>query len=383
MALKFGRMSAIPPVDLRPSPTDAPARALGLLVDGHPSLCQFAGAVGTSPCDGDTMFSVASISKLVVATLALQCCERGELDLETDVRSILSPLCPIAHPRHPSAPISLRHLLTHTAGLRDDESALKPGPWRSPGRDCDVSLASYVCARFASRGANALSWSYEPPGAAAYHYSNFGFALAGLVLETVTGTPLPPLARSRVFTPLGMNRSAFLIAELDELPAGGGGQSPVVAVPHGPGGEPLGLYGVAEYPAASLRASLTDILRFLGAIVAAASATDAVPADPALPPRILSPASVAAMLPATFTGGLAWWGRDADYGEKRPGVWARCWSHGGFMDGIRTHVHLWPGTGVGGRGSAAVVLLQNGEGPYYAVVDEAVAALQAAEVLRP
>jgi len=167
-----------------------------------------------------------------------------------------------------------------------------------------------------------------------------------------------------------MTRSAFLIAEIDELPASREGHRPVVAVPHGGDGEPLGLYGVAEYPAAALRASLGDVLRFVGAIAAAAAA-DPAASGSASPPRILARASVEAMLPASFTSGLAWWGRDAAYGERRPGVWARCWSHGGFMDGVRTHVHLWPDTG------AAVVLLQNGEGSYYAVIDDAVAALQA------
>ena len=360
-------MASLPPVDLRVNPTGAPARALGVLVGGVPRLCEFAGAVGTSVCNSETMFSVASISKLVVATLALQCCERGELDLDGDIRVVLSPICQLAHPRHPTAPISMRHLLTHTAGPRDDESALKPGPWRAAGRDCGVSLASYISTRLASRGADAVPWSCKAPGAAPYSYSNFGFALAGLVLETVTGQRLPGLARSRIFEPLGMSRSAFLIAEIDELPASSEGLRPVVAIPHSSDGEPLGLYGVAEYPAAALRASLADVLRFLGAISASAAA------DPAAPGScILSRASVEAMLPATFAGGLAWWGRDAAYGERRPGVWARCWSHGGFMDGVRTHVHLWPDTGV------AVVLLQNGEGPYYAVIDDAVGVIQAA-----
>ncbi len=56
--------------------------------------------------------------------------------------------------------------------------------------------------------------------------------------------------------------------------------------------------------------------------------------------RLLAPASIALikMLPPDFRGGLAWWGRDASYGERRGQVR----SHGGFMEGVRTHVHLWP-----------------------------------------
>ena len=60
------------------------------------------------------------------------------------------------------------------------------------------------------------------------------------------------------------------------------------------------------------------------------------------------------MLPPTFTNGLAWWGRDASYGVRTGGVWA----HGGCMQGVRTHVYLWPARRV------SVVVLTNGEGSY-------------------
>ena len=71
-------------------------------------------------------------------------------------------------------------------------------------------------------------------------------------------------------------------------------------------------------------------------------------------PALLSPSSLAEMLPPTFTNGLAWWGRDASYGVRTGGVWA----HGGCMQGVRTHVYLWPARRV------SVVVLTNGEGSY-------------------
>ena len=64
--------------------------------------------------------------------------------------------------------------------------------------------------------------------------------------------------------------------------------------------------------------------------------------------------SLRELLPDSFIGGLAWWGRDAAYGEKTD---LAVWSHGGFMQGVRTHVHLWP------RERAAVV------GPGFAAAD--------------
>ena len=88
--------------------------------------------------------------------------------------------------------------------------------------------------------------------------------------------------------------------------------------------------------------------------------------------RLLAPASIALMLPPDFRGGLAWWGRDASYGERRGEVW----SHGGFMEGVRTHVHLWPNHRVG------VVLLQNGEADYSGAMDALKRAVVGAVIAR-
>ena len=73
---------------------------------------------------------------------------------------------------------------------------------------------------------------------------------------------------------------------------------------------------------------------------------------------LLSRASLEEMLPRNFKNGLAWWGCDASYGVRSGGVWA----HGGFMQGVRTHVYLWP------ERSVSVVVLTNGEDDYLRAV---------------
>ena len=108
-------------------------------------------------------------------------------------------------------------------------------------------------------------------------------------------------------------------------------------------------------PAAGLRSTAHDLLLLLAAFTG----------DPAAC-SLLSASSVASMLPASGAGGLAWWGHDATYGEKD----TRCvvWAHGGFMDGMRSHVYLYP------RQQLGIVLVQNGEAPY----EDAVRAIRAA-----
>ena len=335
-------------------PKHTPAFAVGAVLRDAVVLQHADGAAAGAPCSAvDTIFSVASISKLVLAVLTLQCGERGEILLDEDVNARLPPGCRATHPAHPGAAITPRMLLQHRSGLRDDESALHPGLYRTAGGDCPVTLAAYVSGRLGDPGL----WSAALPGDAAYHYSNAGMTLLGAFLEAAcAGRTVAALARERVFQPLGMSCSAFTLAE---LPPGSR-----IAEPHGDTGKPLGLYGVAEYPAAGLRSTVHDLLLFAAQFTA----------PPGCDTALLRAASREAMLPPDYVGGLAWWGLDASYGEGYPGVW----THGGFMQGVRSHLYLWP------RQRTALVYMQNGEGDYDDVVDAAKQAIiDAADALDP
>jgi CubicO group peptidase (beta-lactamase class C family) len=351
--------------DLAPA-RGTPSRCVGAVLLDRVILSQSAGC-----CADDTLFAVASISKLVTAVVALQCAERGELSLDEDVNTKLPAACRAAHPRHAGAPLTPRMLLQHRSGLCDDESALHVGPWRTAGGDCPASLEAYVAARFAAPDAASALWHPLPPGAAPYHYSNLGITLLALFIQAAVGggASVATLARERIFTPLGMSRSAFLLSETHALVAaaaaeGGSAGRVALAAPHGADGAPLAPYGVAEWPAAGLRMPLSDLLRFAAQFTCEHACA------------ILTPASRAAMLPPGCAAGLAWWGRDATYGEKDRVC--DVWAHGGFMDGIRSHIYLYP------RQRLALALMQNGEACYEDAVAAAEAALVgAAEVLDP
>lgn len=307
-----------------------PAVAAAVVAEGQLIFSAAAGSAAGVPCSVDeTMFLTASISKTFTAIACLQACERGELDIDADCGQYVSQ--PVRSPHFKGTKLTVRHLLQHRSGLCDDESALLPGRWRTEHADCETSLDTYVRSRLLP-GGDAFTprlWSAAaPPGAASYHYSNAGFALAGWVLEAATGRPLWQLAEERIFAPLGMTRSAFTLAEA-RAPG-------TLAAPTPPGHH----YGVAEYPAAALRSTAGDLAKYLLALTA-----EACP--------LLRPASRAQLLPESFRGGLAWWGRDATYGERDSR--SQVWSHGGFMQGVRTHVHLWP------LKRAALVVLTNGE----------------------
>ena len=359
------------------------------------------------PCDAErTVFLAASITKTLVAALAAQCAERGELDLDADVSdAYLLPggLDAVRSAHFPGVPLTCRALLTHRSGLRDDEAGLRRGsPFRTERADWGDSggLREYARRRFGSSAvaaehrAGLLSpaalWCDSEEagvGAAPYHYSNAGMTLAGLVIELAARRPLAELAAERVFAPLGMTRSTLTLAAARAMEAAG--DAPL-AVPHAAAARPDGgaaaidHYGVAEWPAAQLRSSAVDLGRFLAALSGgagccplfrSAAAFELMLPTPPPPPPPPPPSGHAGGGGGGggWCGALAWWGADATYGGAGPEPWrggARCWSHGGFMEGVRTHAYLWPeeagGAGCGGGGGVycGAVVLTNGEACY-------------------
>lgn len=325
-----------------------PSIVVALVQDGGVVHSGAAGEVAGVKADAErSVFMTASISKLMNAVLCMQMVERDELELDRDIDEYLG--IAIRNPNFPDLPVTARSLLTHTSGLVDNElavngSRLDDGSlvarWKVMGADCPATLESYVRERLLPNTAESI-WSLRaPPGEARYHYSNAGATLLGWVIERASGQSLPQLAQERIFDVVGMPRSKYTLAESLGLP------DVDLAVPHSwpPGAdclEPVGHYGLAELPAAGLRSTAMDLARFLQEFTGAEN-------------RLLSPSSIAEMFPADFRRGLAWWGQDATYGPRRPGIW----EHGGCMEGVRTHIYLYP------EHKAGIVVLTNAECQY-------------------
>jgi CubicO group peptidase (beta-lactamase class C family) len=182
--------------------------AVGVVRDG--SLAWFYGHgvanIGSgTPVDENTVFRIASITKTFTAIAVLQLWERGLVDLDAPANDYLRDyrLVP-ANAAFRAA--TLRHLLTHTAGVRAvrrPTDLLRPAlGWSAPvGRS--PSLAEYY------RGG--LRVDFEP--GTKWAYSNHGFATLGQIVEDVSGLPLERYLRERVFTPLGMESSDLVRSE--------------------------------------------------------------------------------------------------------------------------------------------------------------------------
>jgi CubicO group peptidase (beta-lactamase class C family) len=154
---------------------------------------------GGQPVTPSTLFHMASVTKPFVATAVMQLVEEGKVHLDSLVTRYLSYF----RMRDPRSPvITVRQVLTHTAGLPD----VTDYGWGAPEYD-DGALERYL------RGL-ADSGLIAPPGDR-WAYSNIGFeVLAGLV-ATVSGRPFEDYVRERILRPLGMSKSTLLMTDLD------------------------------------------------------------------------------------------------------------------------------------------------------------------------
>lgn len=143
------------------------------------------------PVDPDTLFQIGSITKTFNATAVMRLVEAGRLDLEAPVRRYL-PELRLAD-ASATERVTLRHLLTHTAGFVGDDFTDTGGG--------DDALARYV--------AYMRDLPQVTPPGALFSYCNSGFVLAGRVIEVVTGQTFEQAIRRLVLEPLSMTDSTF------------------------------------------------------------------------------------------------------------------------------------------------------------------------------
>ncbi len=144
--------------------------------------------------DAGTAFRIASMTKNMTALAILSLRDRGELQLDAPLERYVPQFAAVKPATRDSAPVTLRHLLTHTAGFVTDD------PWgdrvlgMSPAELDRVIATGHLFAR--------------PPGLA-FEYSNLGYALLGRVLTNVSGEPYQAYMRRTFLKPLGMAHTTF------------------------------------------------------------------------------------------------------------------------------------------------------------------------------
>jgi CubicO group peptidase (beta-lactamase class C family) len=186
-----------------------------------------------------TLFRPGSVSKLVTWTAVMQQVELGRIDLDKDVNTYLD----FEIPPFRGQPVTMRNLMTHTAGFEESLKGLVLTDGKLPP-SLDTFIKRQVPARI------------FPPGQIPA-YSNYGAALAGYIVQRVSGQPFDDYIEQHIFAPLGMRRATFR----QPLPAT---FAPFMASGYrfasGPA-MPFEMFGPA--PAGGLTASGDDMARFM------------------------------------------------------------------------------------------------------------------------
>lgn len=156
----------------------------------------YATTTSDKPADTTTIYRIGSLTKAFTATLLMQLVEEGKVGLDDPVEKYV----PEVKNLQGYTPITLRQLASHTSGLKrePDMRGADVGPldqWENKVLDCIPNT------------------SFDSPPGTKYLYSNIGYAILGLALERASGVPYIQMVQQRIFTPLHMDDSYFMMPE--------------------------------------------------------------------------------------------------------------------------------------------------------------------------
>lgn len=277
-----------------------------------------------TPVSEDTVFRIGSITKTFTAVAILQLLQRGLVELDAPANDYLRAY-QLIPAKSSFRPVTLRHLLTHTGGIREVLHATR---MLTPlfGETVDRGRPLPALAEFYRGG---LRVDFEP--GVRWIYSDHGFATLGQVVEDVSGMPLQQYMRERIFQPLGMFGTDLVRSE---------GFASRVATGyeiHSHGPVTVTERQIVTVGAGAAYSTPRDVARYVAALLNGGANEHG---------SVLEPTTVATMfaphhqpdvrLPGM---GLAFW--RFDLGGHR------AVEHGGIVPGFTSQIYLAPDDGVG------------------------------------
>lgn len=179
-----------------------PGLSYGVIVDGrliHSGSLGFTDIPKKTAVTTKSVFRIASMSKSFTAMAILKLRDEGKLRLDDPVANYVPELKKLRYPTADSPLITIRHLMTHSAGFPEDN------PWGDRQlADSDAELLDLI------RKSPSMSTS---PGTE-YEYSNLGFALLGRIVTVVAKMPYQRYIRDNIWRPLGMNSTYWEYADV-------------------------------------------------------------------------------------------------------------------------------------------------------------------------
>ncbi|MDQ0176427.1 serine hydrolase domain-containing protein [Bacillus chungangensis] len=202
----------------------------------------------------DTVFQIASLSKVVTATAIMQLYEKKKINLDDEINKYL-PFS-VVNPHFPNKPITVRMLLDHTSGIEDNWDVLDSlYTIDSGGGDSKISVGEFskeylnVGGKWYSKEKN---FTNNKPGTT-FVYSNVGYGLLGYIVEQISQLPFDQYTQQNIFEPLGMSQTHWLHKDI---------KTENFALPY-EGNRALPKYSFPTYPDGSLKTNVLDFSKFL------------------------------------------------------------------------------------------------------------------------
>jgi CubicO group peptidase (beta-lactamase class C family) len=181
----------------------APGLAYGIVLGGELIHARGMGTlrVGEDAVpDARSVFRIASMTKSFTAATVLSLRDAGLLRLDDEIAQHVPELADLRYPTADSPRITIRHLLTMTAGLATDD------PWGDRQQGLDVAAFSRILA-------GGLSFAWVP--GTRFEYSNTGYGILGRLVTNVAGREYREVVRERLLEPLGMDSTGYLEDEVE------------------------------------------------------------------------------------------------------------------------------------------------------------------------
>jgi CubicO group peptidase (beta-lactamase class C family) len=218
-----------------------------------------------------TIQPIGSISKTFVAAAVVKAIEQGYFTLETDINEVLP--FEVINPNQPTAVIRVKHLVTHTSGLLDNDAVYLRAYHILPGEDLSttgaqlfqtildaqqreaLSLADFLAAYYLPAGDlyDTANFADTAPGSN-WAYSNIATSLTAYLVETAVQMPFSDYVDTYIFTPLGMHQTAYESTGLNPNH---------LATLYWDANTPFPAYGNDSYPDGSVQTSNEDLAKYL------------------------------------------------------------------------------------------------------------------------
>jgi len=204
--------------------------------------------------DQETIYPLASVSKLILVTAVMQLVEKGFLNLNSDINDYFN--FSVRNPYYLSKKITPSILLTHTSGLawpKTDEEV--PGFYNYYPYDSAPPLNEWLPEYILPDGDHFVPavWKKTIPGEREL-YSNIGTALLGFLIEVISGTDFNTYCKQNIFEPLEMFQTSFAYSDLD---------MEKMAKMYGENYQLIDYYRQLSFPTQSLSSSIEDFSHFI------------------------------------------------------------------------------------------------------------------------